>query len=299
MQTVGIIGLGLIGGSLGLALKQHRDHSDGSAYTVIGYDTSPNRRQQAEQRKAVDSTCDRLSDMARHAQVLIIATPVLAVRQVLANIAPHLPAETIVTDTASTKAAVMDWAKDLLPAGARFIGGHPMAGGTGSLEEARPDLFHQATYCLVSPAQAGSASSALENDEAALATLEALIAALGAQPLRIDAQTHDRCVAAISHLPFLSAVSLVESVAAAPEVAIMRQLASSGFRDASRLAAGDPAMYQSIALTNRDAITFWIDAYIAHLQSVRQALQTAPGDDDERLLNLFRQAQRHRKELLG
>ncbi len=298
MQTVGIIGLGLIGGSIGLAFKQHRDHTDAPAYTLIGYDTSPSRRQQAEQRQAVDSTCDALNDIAQYAQILIIATPVLAARQVLAQLAPHLQAETIVTDTASTKAAVMGWAQELLPAGARFIGGHPMAGGTGSLDDARPDLFHQATYCLVTPAQAGNGEEQ-DEDEAALATLEALIAALGAQPLRIDAQTHDRCVAAISHLPFLSAVSLVESVANAPDVEIMRQLASSGFRDASRLAAGDPAMYQSIALTNREAITFWIDTYIAHLQSIRQVLQTAPSDDDGRLLQLFRQAQQHRKELLG
>jgi prephenate dehydrogenase len=297
MHTVGIIGLGLIGGSIGLALKQHRDQANTPAYTLIGYDTSPSRRQQAAQRQAVDHVCDHLSDLAQHAQILLVATPALAIRQVLADIAPYVRAETIISDTASTKAAVMNWAQELLPPGARFIGGHPMAGSTGSLEDARPDLFQRATYCLVSPAQAGTEEEE-EGDEAALATLEALVAALGAQPLRIDAHTHDRCVAAISHLPFLSAVSLVESVAAAPEVDIMRQLASSGFRDASRLAAGNPAMYQSIALTNREAITFWIDAYIEHLQGVRQMLQTVESSDDG-LLKLFRHAQQHRKELLG
>lgn len=298
MQTVGIVGLGLIGGSVGLALKQHRDATGAPAYRVIGYDNSPGRRKQAEQLGAVDVTCVHLIDLAQHTQVLVIATPVLAVRQVLAELAPHLHPETIITDTASTKAAVMGWAHELLPPGTRFIGGHPMAGNTGSLEEARPDLFHQATYCLVPPISIADAEEAF-TDEAALAALENLIAALGAQPLRIDAQTHDRCVAAISHLPFLAAVALVETAANSADVEMMRQLASSGFRDTSRLAAGDPAMYESITLTNRDAITFWLDEYIARLQNMRQALQGAQDVGGEHFLTLFKQARQHRKELLS
>jgi prephenate dehydrogenase len=263
---------------------------------VIGYDSNSSRRQQAEQRQAVDHACDQLLEIEQQAQIIIIATPVLAIRQTLTELAPHLRAETILTDTASTKAAVMDWARELLPAGARFIGGHPMAGSTGSLEEARPDLFRGATYCLVSSLQADEARDA---DEVALAVLEDLIDALGARPLRIDAQTHDRCVAAISHLPFLSAAALVETVATSPEGEMMRWLASSGFRDASRLASGDPAMYQGIAMTNREAITFWLDAYIAQLQAVRQRLQAEQSAAAEELLTLFRQARQHRKDMLG
>jgi prephenate dehydrogenase len=296
MQTVGIIGLGLIGGSIGLALRRQRGSADLPAYLVIGYDRDPSRREQAEQLQAVDQTSEHLSTIAQQAQVLIIATPVLAARQVLSEIAPHMRKETIITDTASTKAAVLHWARELLPAGARFIGGHPMAGGTGSLEDARPDLFRGATYCLVSARTVDEAGAI---DEAALATLEGMIARLGARPLRIDAQTHDRCVAAISHLPFLSAAALVETVASSDEVTLMRQLASSGFRDASRLAAGDPAMYQSIALTNREAIAFWLDAYIEHLQALRQMLQAAGGTEDERLLLLFQQARQHRKDIIS
>jgi prephenate dehydrogenase len=296
MQTVGIIGLGLIGGSIGLALKQQRDNAGSRTSLVIGYDSDPARRRQAEQLQAVDQASDHLIEIAQQAHLLIIATPVLAVRQVLSEIAPHVASETIITDTASAKAAVLRWAAELLPAGARFLGGHPMAGGTGSLEEARPDLFHSATYCLVPTMQADETRYA---DEAALQALQTLIGALGARPLLIDALTHDRCVAAISHLPFLTSAALVETVANSAEVEIMRQLASSGFRDASRLAAGDPVMYQSIALTNREAITAWIDAYIAELQAVRQALQPSQNAEDERLLALFRRARQHRKDLMG
>ena len=248
--------------------------------------------------QAVDHTSDHLLEIAQQADVLLLATPVLAVRQVLMEIAPHVRETTIITDTASTKTAVLRWAQELLPPGARFIGGHPMAGGTGSLEEAQPDLFHGATYCLVPAIQANTADF---TDKNALTTLEHLVATLGARPLRMDAETHDRCVAAISHLPFLTAVALVETVANSDDVEMMRQLASSGFRDASRLAAGDPAMYESIALTNREAITFWLDVYIGRLQSIRQTLQAsaAPDAESEALLTLFRTAQQHRKKMLG
>jgi prephenate dehydrogenase len=294
MQTVGIIGLGLIGGSIGLALKGLGTQRDEPAYRVIGYDSDPSRRQQAQRLRAVDQTSGLVSEMAQQVDVLIIATPVLAVRQVLAEIAPHVRATTLITDTASTKAAVLRWARELLPEGARFIGGHPMAGGTGSLEDAHSNLFLGATYCLV-PAISADADDSL--DKAALDTMEHLIVALGAQPLRIDAATHDRCVAAISHLPFLTAAALVETVVTSDEVEVMCQLASSGFRDASRLASGDPAMYESIALTNREAITFWLDAYLARLQAIRHLLQ-ATESEDQALLTLFRTARQHRQTML-
>jgi prephenate dehydrogenase len=297
MQTVGIIGLGLIGGSIGLALKDQSASAGSSAYTVIGYDHNPARREQAEALQAVDYTCHDLIEVAQHADLVIIATPVLAVRETLTALAPHVRAEeTIITDTASTKSAVLRWAKELLPPGARFIGGHPMAGGTGSLEAARPDLFRQATYCIVPSLQPDEPGSP---ERIALQALQDLIAALGAQPLLIDAQTHDRCVAAISHLPFITSAALVETAASSPEGELMCQLASSGFRDASRLAAGDPAMYQGIALTNREAITFWLDSYMEQLQAIRQRLQAAPNAADEQLLTLFQRARQHRKELLG
>jgi prephenate dehydrogenase len=305
MQMVGIIGLGLIGGSLGLAFRQQRDSAGKPKYLVIGYDTSPERRQQAVQRGVIDQVSDDLASLAQQSQVVMIATPVLAVRQALAAIAPHLRPETLVTDTASTKATVLHWARELLPAGARFIGGHPMAGGTGSLEDARPDLFQGTIYCVVPSRHPENARAALEdNDDATHTTtamLEELIAALGAQPLRIDAETHDRCVAAISHLPFLTSTALVETVADAPDYEIMRQLASSGFRDTSRLAAGDPAMYQGIVLTNRQEIMFWMDAYITRLQAIRRMLQSETSQDaeGEALLTLFERARLRRKNMLG
>jgi prephenate dehydrogenase len=296
MQHVALIGLGLIGGSLGLALRQAAGEAGAPRYSVIGYDSDPQRLRQAEQRGVVDQTSKHLAEAVQDAQIVMLATPVLAIRGVLAEIAPHLRAGAIVTDTASTKAAVLGWARELLPAGARFIGGHPMAGSTGSLEEARPDLFKGAAYCLVTNT---TAEAGLPVDAEALQIIHDLIAVLGARPLLLDAETHDRCVAAISHLPFVTSIALVETVAESAGRDLMRQLASSGFRDATRLAAGDPAMYQSIVLTNRTAIMAWLDGYMEQLQAIRQMLQSAQEWGDEGLLALFRDAQRHRKEIMG
>jgi prephenate dehydrogenase len=289
MQTVAIIGLGLIGGSLGLALCQARDAGGARRYYVSGYDHSQARMEAARQRGALDQASANLADAVQQADLLMIATPVLAIRQVLAELAPLVRPETIITDTASTKAQVMRWASELLPAHARFIGGHPMAGSTGSLEEARADLFAGSVYCLVPHSK---------DDLPVPGMLADLITTLGATPLLLDAATHDRVVAAISHLPFLAAVALVETLAASDaDLPILQALASSGFRDATRLAGGDPTMYHDISLTNREAILPWLDAYLARLHALRQLLHSAHLDEQEPLRALFREAQQHQKLL--
>jgi prephenate dehydrogenase len=295
MQTVGIIGLGLIGGSIGLALKQNRGKASAqTSYALIGYDSDPRRRSQAEQMQAVDQTSEHLADAVRDSHIIIIATPVLSIRQILAELAPLARAGAMITDTASTKTVVLRWAQEMLPPTVHFIGGHPMAGSTGSLEEAQPDLFRGSTYCLVPTLHADKGT---HTDEPALQTLQGIIAVLGARSLLIDAETHDRCVSAISHLPFFISIALIETIAGSADIDMMSRLASSGFRDTTRLAGGDPAMYQSIALTNRNAITAWIDTYIEQLQAIRQTLQTAQNDEGEHLLGLFRQARDHRKKI--
>ncbi len=285
MQKIAIIGLGLIGGSLGLALRQASDGLGTPHYTIAGYDRDPERLNLATQMQAIDQASNQLSPVVRDAPLVILATPALAIRELFIEIAPILEPGTIITDTASTKAAVMRWAQEILPASIHFIGGHPMAGATGSLEMARPDLFQGATYCLVPGAT---------SNESAIALVEKLIRAIGAIPLCIDAVTHDRCVAAISHLPFIASAALVEAVATSPERTLLHQLASSGFRDTTRLAAGDPTMYHDISLTNLEAITSWLDTYIEQLQAIRQMLQAPPMNTNEHLLRFFQQAQQHR-----
>lgn len=292
MQTVAIIGLGLIGGSLGLALKRHNETCGKHRYHVIGYDQSQERREQARQRGAIDQASPSLAEAIQQADVIVLATPALAIRQVLSDLAPLLRQGALLSDTASTKAQVMRWAAELLPPHARFIGGHPMAGGTGSLEESRLDLFTGATYCLVLPD---------ETAQSVPDVLSQMIADVGANPLLLDAASHDQAVAAISHLPFLTASALVETLAFADAEAlqIMSALASSGFRDTTRLAAGDPTMYHDIALTNREAILPRLEAYITQLQTLCDLLQTSPQGQNARLKAFFTHARRNRDVLLS
>jgi prephenate dehydrogenase len=288
MQKILIIGLGLIGGSLGLALRQAS--SNGDSFEITGYDRSTERLQKAIQMGAIDYASDTLTAAVQDAQMVMLATPALAVPQLLREIAPFLRAGTIVTDTASTKAAVMRWAEELLPADIPFIGGHPMAGATGSLEAAQADLFHNATYCLTP----GTATK-----PQAIEMLHRIIQALGATPLLIDAATHDRCAAAISHIPFLASVALVKMLTNDTHIDLMSRLASSGFRDATRLAAGDPTMYHDISLTNREAILSWLDAYSKQLQALRQLLATADEAGDARLKRFFEQAREQRQNIIS
>ncbi|HEU5198480.1 MAG TPA: prephenate dehydrogenase/arogenate dehydrogenase family protein [Ktedonobacterales bacterium] len=289
MQKVLIIGLGLIGGSLGLALRQASNNGDRPPFEITGYDRSVERLQKANQMGAIDYASDALTAAVQDAQIVMLATPALAVHQLLREIAPFLHNGTIVTDSASTKAAVTRWAEDLLPADIPFIGGHPMAGATGSLEAARADLFHDATYCLT-PGRAATPQ--------AIETLYRIIQALGATPLLIDAATHDRCVAAISHVPFLASVALVEMLTQDTHSDLMSRLASSGFRDTTRLASGDPTMYHDISLTNREAILSWLDAYSEQLQALRQILATADEAGDPRLKRFFEQARQQRQNII-
>jgi prephenate dehydrogenase len=290
MQKVLIVGLGLIGGSLGLALRQAGRSGGIRPYEIIGYDRSTERLQRAIQIGAIDHAAEALPAALEDTQIIMLATPALAVHQLLREIAPFLRAGTIVTDTASTKAAIMRWAEELLPTDIPFIGGHPMAGATGSLEAARADLFHDATYCLTP----GAASN-----PQALKILREIIQALGATPLLIDAATHDHCVAAISHIPFLASVALVEMLTDKANSDLMSRLASSGFRDTTRLAAGDPTMYHDISLTNREAILSWLDDYSEQLQTLRQLLATADEAGEPRLKRYFEQARQHRKNIMS
>ncbi|HEX6777502.1 MAG TPA: prephenate dehydrogenase dimerization domain-containing protein, partial [Ktedonobacterales bacterium] len=117
--------------------------------------------------------------------------------------------------------------------------------------------------------------------------------------LLIDAATHDLCVAAISHVPFLASVVLVEMLTNDANIDLMSRLASSGFRDTTRLAAGDPTMYHDISLTNREAILSWLDAYSEQLQALRQLLATADMAGEPRLKRYFEQARQHRKNIMS
>lgn len=283
MQNVTIIGLGLIGSSIGLGLRRWatKDGSRAAVLQVTGFDLDLEHQNYSKKIKAVDSTEWDLSRSVRDADLVVLAIPPLAVREVMESIAPHLKAGAVVTDTTSTKADVMEWARELLPEAVSFVGGHPMAGKTQSIEGAEADLFKDATWCIVPSVKA---------EETAVQTVLGMVNALGAEPLFIDASEHDAYVAGISHLPFLLSVALMRSVSTDTGWRDMKHLSAGGFRDASRLSAGSPEMHRDICATNRSAIVRWLDTVIDELQHERSLIAAATPEADETLLAHFTQA---------
>ena len=277
-----IIGLGLIGGSIGLALRQGKK----SKWEIVGY----GRRQETVARAlslgAIERGETNLEDAVERAELVIIATPVLTVKQILSRMAPHLASGCIVTDTGSTKVQVMKWADEILPPTVDFIGGHPMAGRESyGIQAAEAELFGKCTYCLTPSAKASAES---------IDTVIRMTRKLGAVPLFIDAQEHDNLVAGISHLPMLLSAALVSLTTKSPSWSKMSKLASSGYHDLTRLASGNPEINSHICLTNQEAIVDWIDRFSQELERYRQLVING----DKRLEQALAEANDARQEWL-
>ncbi|MBM4447173.1 MAG: prephenate dehydrogenase/arogenate dehydrogenase family protein [Chloroflexi bacterium] len=282
-MRIAIIGLGLIGGSIGLALKQ----ADWREAEIIGYARRRETGTLALKSGAVDKVESNLCGAVKGADIIIIATPALTLKDVFTQITPGLTADSIVTDTASTKVQVMQWAEELLPSGTNFVGGHPMAGKEiQGIKAAEAGLFHNCIYCLTPLPQA---------KPAAIQAVKDMVKTLGAVPLVIGAQEHDRLVAGISHLPLLLSVALVSTTTKDPSWRQMSRLAASGYRDLTRLASGNPEVSAHICLSNQAAIVSWIDTFIDELERLRNMI--ADGTDEiEKALALAHEA---RQKWLG
>lgn len=283
MQRVTIVGLGLIGGSIGLGLRRWatNDGKRAAVLEVTGFDANLDHQNYAKKIKAVDGTEWDLARAVRDADLVIVAVPPLAVREVFEAIAPHLKPGAIVTDTTSTKVEVMRWAQEILPAHAHFVGGHPMAGKAQSIEAADVDLFKGATWCVI---------PSLAADEAAVQTVLGMVSAVGAEPMFIDAHEHDGFVGGVSHLPFLLSIALMQVVSKDAAWRDMKYLTSTGFRDVSRLSGGSAEMHRDICATNREAIVRWLDRGIDELQHMRSLIAASTSEADETLLAIFNAA---------
>ena len=282
VRTIAIVGLGLMGGSLGLALRQAGLSQAG----LVGYARNPDVAARAVRIGAVDRTGDSIAAAVDGADVVVLATPTLAMREIMQQIAPHLKAGCTVTDTASTKTQVMEWAQRYLPAAVSFVGGHPMAGKeSAGIDVAEAGLFQGCTYCLVPGRSASQASADL---------MVELVGRIGAGPLFLTAPKHDEFVAGISHLPFILSSSLVSATTQNPLWHEMSRLAATGYRDISRLASQNARMNRDICLTNRENILFWIDEFAGELARFRQLVS----EGSEELEGAFLTAQRARKTWL-
>ena len=279
---VAIIGLGLIGGSIGLALREGKK----SGWEVVGHSRRTETVAKALSIGAIDRAETNVKDAVRQAELVIIATPVLTVKEILSRIAPHLPSGCIVTDTGSTKVQVMKWAEELLPPTVSFIGGHPMAGReTYGIQAAEADLFRGGTYCLTPSEKASPESTDM---------VIGMTKKLGAIPVFVDAQEHDNLVAGTSHLPMLLSATLVSLTTRNPSWSKMSNLASSGYHDLTRLASGNPEVNSHICLSNQEAIVDWIDKFSQELERYRQLVSQG----DKRLEQALAEANKARQEWL-
>ena len=282
IDRLAIIGVGLIGGSFALALKQA-----GAVREVLGVGRSAANLALAQQHGLIDHAVDVAE--TGQADCILLAMPVGETEAVLAQLVPHLKAGAVVTDAGSTKANVIAAAKTAL--GARFsdfVPGHPIAGSecNGPLA-ARADLF-QARKVVLTP------TPATQPDAQAL--VSALWTVTGAQVETLDAVLHDQVFAAVSHLPHLAAYALVNELAQRDNSAAFFHFAASGFRDFTRIAGSSPEMWRDIALANRGALLNEMDAYIAALQQLRAAVEAG---DHQTLLKIFSQARSAREHWLS
>ncbi len=281
-SKVAILGLGLIGGSLGLALKR----AMGQDVHIVGYSRRPETTAKAKDRGIVDTAAPDLREAVSEVDVVIIATPVLTIREVLQGVAPHVGTGCVVSDIGSTKRKVLEWAAEALPEGVDFVGGHPMAGKeTSGVDYADGGLFEGCVYCLVPSARAG---------ETAVDIMKELAITVGARPMLIDAESHDGLVAGVSHLPLLLSSALMSCTAESESWPEMAGLAASGYRDMTRLASGDPELSRDISLTNSDEIAGWLDRYMEKLAEYRRLLETGPDE----LIEEFSRAQAARAKWL-
>lgn len=261
MEKITIIGLGLIGTSLGLAIKKSNALT---STQIVGHDLSKKHRSTAKKMGAIDKDEGDYKKAVQDSKLVIICTPVLSIREVFENIAPYLIEGTVVTDTGSTKGQIHEWAKELLPPNINFIGGHPMAGREQSgPEAATADLFQNCTYAICT-----SVSASPEAIDAILG----LVNIIGSNHYFVDPEEHDSYVAAISHLPFLLATTLMSMNSKSRGWREISKLAGSGFRDMSRLASGDPLMHRDICLTNVNGISYWIDEFINELEEIKKIM---------------------------
>jgi prephenate dehydrogenase len=261
MATVGVVGLGLMGSSFALALKKARPQT-----VIVGSDRNPTVVRKALDRGIVSSANTDLSAIEM-ADIIVIGAPISAMRELFAKLAVNIGARPI-TDMASTKTTIMEWAA---AEGIDLVGGHPMCGKEASgIDAADASMFEHAPWVVT-------------RDEPRITDL---VYAVGANAVVMDAITHDRLVAGVSHAAFLLSVGYVLALSRRNDWPEASRLAAGGFRDMSRLAVGDPDLYAGVVKTNRENILEMLDAVSAELVRMRRHLEA----DDPRLVELFEEA---------
>jgi arogenate dehydrogenase (NADP+) len=272
-MRIGIIGLGLIGGSLGLDLCLNPKNQ------VWGISRSSDTCKQAIAIKAVHFASTDISQIPHLNQtdLIFICTPIASILPTIAQIQPYLSVDTVIADVGSVKSAIVQDAEKLW---AKFVGLHPMAGTAfNGIQAAELNLF-QGRPCVITPTS--------DSDSASLDLLRTVWKSLGAMLYECSPESHDHAVAWISHLPVFISAGLIEACSQEldPDVAeLAKNLASSGFRDTSRVGGGNPQLGRYMAEYNRDALLVSLKKYQSVLQTTIEQIQASDWDSLEQLLN--------------
>jgi arogenate dehydrogenase (NADP+) len=278
-MNIGIVGLGLIGGSLGLDLRS-------LGYQVLGVSRQEQTCQRAIERGVVDEASLNLTLLAA-ADVVFICTPIAAIAPTVQQLIPHLSPDTVLTDVGSVKAAVVDQVAALWH---NFVGGHPMAGTTDNgIEAAVLGLFADNPYVLT-PIDTTPAS--------AVKRVEEIVRSLTSRVYFCRPEDHDRAVASISHLPVMVSASLIDSCMSEPDSTVLelaQHLASSGFRDTSRVGGGNPELGMMMARYNRESLLRSLTSY---RHSLDQFIEFIEQEDWQTLEEKLQENHRQRPHFL-
>jgi len=275
---VAIFGPGLIGGSIAMALRSHSPKARISVWSRSERDL-----REVSTRGLADNVSTDTAEAVRGADLVVLCTPVQAMKDLAISFAPHLDDTTVVTDTGSVKVCVVDQLEPIL--GGKFVGSHPMTGSERSgIGAARENLFSGAP-CLITPTE--------ETDPEALRTVSTFWTLLGSRITTLSPQEHDHLVAHVSHLPHALAFILVDLVASSLP-ADSALLAGGSFRDATRVAASDPSLWAGILIENRDEVSKALREMSGRLLSLASTLEQEKADS---ILDFLTKAKEHRDSL--
>ncbi len=280
-QKITIVGVGLLGGSIGLAVRRR-----GLADEVAGYVRREAVVAECEKFGAADYATTDLLAAVSNANLVVLCTPLAQMRSLVRQLLPALRRGAIVTDVGSVKVSVVHDVETLIQkAGAHFIGSHPMAGGEKmGVAAARADLFENAV-CVVTPTK--------KSNPMALKKVEQFWKMLGSRVLRLVPENHDLLVSRSSHLPHVTAAVLANLVLNPMLPGEQSKLCATGFRDTTRIASGSPEMWRDIALANRKNLVRALDTFVKDLQKVQRALKSS---DAKALAQFFEQAKQRRDD---
>jgi cyclohexadieny/prephenate dehydrogenase len=266
-ERVALIGLGLIAGSMSLAMRRGK-----LAGEIVGYARSAETRESACDINLVDRVCDTAEDAVKDADLVVLCVPVGAMEAVSKAIAPHLKSGAIVSDVGSVKRSVFEAVVPHMPDGVHFIGAHPMAGTEHSGPYSGFATLFDNRWCLIVPPEAA--------DQSKVDQLTALWKGIGANVEFMDPDHHDLVCAVVSHAPHLIAYTMVgvaDDLGRVTDSEVIK-FSAAGFRDFTRIAASDPTMWRDVFLTNKDATLEILGRFTEELFALQRAIRTGDGD---------------------